>query len=78
MNNLICFSHRNYKGESGPDLTCKTCCGIFVARIRAEQNARFEELTVKMSAKFTPFSDMKIESNKSSFNQVKKFDGSWI
>jgi hypothetical protein len=31
MNNLVCIKHPLYKGTVAPDLTCKSCCKIFVA-----------------------------------------------
>jgi hypothetical protein len=32
--NLICLKHQNYSGTTPPTLSCKTCCHIFVARLR--------------------------------------------
>lgn len=32
---VICISHPKYKGESPPVLSCKTCCGLFIAAIKA-------------------------------------------
>jgi hypothetical protein len=32
--NLICLKHQYYSGTTPPTLSCKTCCHIFVARLR--------------------------------------------
>ena len=32
--NLICLKHQDYSGTTPPTLSCKTCCHIFVARLR--------------------------------------------
>ena len=39
MKNLYCFKHPQYRGDGAPVLSCKTCCGIFIALVK-EQNAQ--------------------------------------
>ena len=36
--NLICFKHPEYAGSSAPVLSCKVCCGLFIAVIK-EKNS---------------------------------------
>jgi hypothetical protein len=42
MGRLVCILHPKYEGKESPVLSCKTCCGIFVAQIRAKQSANFD------------------------------------
>jgi hypothetical protein len=44
MGTLICFSHPTYKGKGSPLLSCKTCCGLFLAELRLK-NAQASEST---------------------------------
>lgn len=37
--NVICLKHQTYDGTTPPNLSCKTCCHIFVGRLR-EQAAK--------------------------------------
>jgi hypothetical protein len=37
MENIICIRHPQYKGTDSPTLSCKTCCSIFLAEIKAKQ-----------------------------------------
>ena len=37
MENIICIRHPQYKGTDSPTLSCKTCCSIFLAEIKAQQ-----------------------------------------
>ncbi len=37
MQNLVCFKHSEYRGDTAPSLSCKACCGIFISQIK-EQN----------------------------------------
>lgn len=78
MSNLACFRHPTYKGEAAPDLACKTCCGLFVSRIRAEQNKKYDELKEKLNRSFTPFIDAKIKPQNTLSNPAATFDSSWI
>jgi hypothetical protein len=32
---LVCIKHPTYDGESSPILSCKACCSIFIASIKA-------------------------------------------
>lgn len=34
---IICINHRQYRGESAPILSCKACCGIFIAKLKENQ-----------------------------------------
>ena len=36
MQNVVCIRHSDYRGNSSPNLSCRTCCGIYVAVIKAE------------------------------------------
>ena len=40
MNNLLCFRHPHYKGDSPPDLGCKLCCSKYISALREAQNKR--------------------------------------
>jgi hypothetical protein len=41
---IICFTHRQYTGQESPILTCKVCCGIFVASMKAKIAAKESQL----------------------------------
>jgi hypothetical protein len=34
MANVVCIKHREYDGSTSPVLSCKTCCGIFIAKVK--------------------------------------------
>ena len=34
MNNLVCLQHPHYDGVAAPELSCKTCCSIFISKIK--------------------------------------------
>ncbi len=34
MANVVCIQHREYDGTTSPVLSCKTCCGIFIAQVK--------------------------------------------
>lgn len=34
--NVICLKHSEYKGTTTPILSCKTCCGLFIAQVKAK------------------------------------------
>ena len=40
MNNLVCFRHPHYEGDSPPDLGCKLCCSKYISALREAQNKR--------------------------------------
>lgn len=78
--NLVCIKHPHYMGDENPDLSCKVCCSKFVARIRAEQAAKFETTwsTVAQAAK-PEFKPMKVSEAASQQSKRKaNFDSSWI
>lgn len=31
---VLCFQHPNYKGKDAPDISCKTCCHIFISEVK--------------------------------------------
>lgn len=31
---IVCFQHKNYNGVDAPQISCKTCCNIFLSRVR--------------------------------------------
>lgn len=35
--NVICLMHPSYDRKSVPNLSCKVCCGLYIAEIRNEQ-----------------------------------------
>lgn len=37
--NVICFRHPSYDGTTSPALTCKTCCGLFLAELKRQHTA---------------------------------------
>jgi len=37
MARIYCFKHPSYDGNDSPVLSCKTCCGIFVATLKAQR-----------------------------------------
>ena len=39
-NNIVCLKHPKYEGGHDPDLSCRTCCIIFMGRVKAEQEER--------------------------------------
>ena len=39
MAKIYCFRHPEYDGKDSPVLSCKTCCGIFVATLKSERDA---------------------------------------
>lgn len=45
MNQLICIKHPDYKGSENPNITCKTCCKIFIAAIKKYQMQKLDEHT---------------------------------
>jgi hypothetical protein len=36
MAKVFCFKHPQYSGAEAPVLSCKTCCGIFVAVVKEQ------------------------------------------
>lgn|GEM_PF-1517420 len=36
MARVFCFKHPHYNGSEAPILSCKTCCGIFVAEVKQQ------------------------------------------
>ncbi len=38
---IVCIRHKEYKGSESPTLSCKACCNIFIAAIKAKQPADF-------------------------------------
>jgi len=37
MGQVVCIRHPKYEGKESPVLSCKTCCSIFIAAIKAKQ-----------------------------------------
>jgi hypothetical protein len=46
MTNVVCIKHRDYQGITSPNLMCRACCGIYVARVKAEVDAGKHEAAV--------------------------------
>jgi hypothetical protein len=82
INNIVCLRHPQYTGADSPDLTCKTCCSKFVARIRAEQKDQFEatwnHTGSAASKEFQPLKPAMSSDAKASPKRQANFDGSWI
>jgi hypothetical protein len=80
--NLICFTHPHYHGESSPDLTCKVCCSLFVAKIRDEQRLETEKVNLAKNQAdqrgFRPMSDAQVGKDQAKPAKSGNFDGSWI
>lgn len=78
--NLVCIKHPHYIGDSNPDLSCKICCSKFVARIRAEQAAKFETTWSSLSkTSVADFQPMKIsEPAAKPAKRQANFDSSWV
>ncbi len=36
MGMLVCMFHKEYDGKTPPRLSCKTCCGIYLDRVKSE------------------------------------------
>lgn len=32
--NLVCIRHPHYHGKGSPDLTCKTCCTLYIKLVK--------------------------------------------
>jgi hypothetical protein len=81
-NNIVCLRHPKYDGQSSPDLTCKTCCSKFVARIRTEQQSQFEPTwnaqSSSISSGFQLIKPTAVDAEKTSAKRQANFDGSWI
>ena len=47
MKNVVCLRHPSYCGKGKPELSCKTCCEIYIAQISSvadhSQNVRKEQ-----------------------------------
>lgn len=41
-NNLICIIHPNYHGDHAPQLSCKTCCHIYLEKIKSKNSKKFD------------------------------------
>lgn len=48
---LICFQHPSYKGTTGPVLSCKTCCSLFVQHLKHQ--SAMEQAHAKTAAAAT-------------------------
>lgn len=48
MAKVFCFRHPQYDGSESPVLSCKTCCGIFVAAVK-EQAAKLSSSDPEMN-----------------------------
>lgn len=79
MSNIACFKHPQYKGHSAPDLSCKTCCSMFVSRIREEQAAKFDKIQADAAESFKPLVGEPMSGAASGEKKAPpKFDSSWI
>jgi hypothetical protein len=80
--NIVCLRHPRYDGVDSPDLSCKTCCSKFVAKIREDQKNLFEPTwNSEKSQKNRDFKPMNMKSEPAKAESTKRttnFDGSWI
>lgn len=37
---VTCFKHRDYDGNSSPDLGCRVCCKIYVSNLKQRNQKR--------------------------------------
>ena len=51
MNGIVCLRHPKYNGRDNPELRCKTCCSIFVNRIKELNNKRALDVAALLEAK---------------------------
>lgn len=78
MSNVVCFKHPVYRGETAPDLSCKMCCSMFVARIRADQIAQ-QDKSSSVEPMFKPLtSEPRMTKAPASGEKKRDFDASWI
>ncbi len=78
MSNVVCLKHSHYRGETAPELSCKMCCSMFVARIRADQAAQLESKNIDISTmKFKPLMDESLAKPAAAPKKA-NFDTSWI
>lgn len=36
--NLVCIRHPQYQGKGSPDLTCKTCCSLYISIVKTRNS----------------------------------------
>lgn len=75
MSNIVCFKHSQYRGDTAPDLSCKMCCSMFVARIRADQVAEQNKNTEQL---FKPLMQQQMTKAPAAGEMKRDFDSSWI
>ena len=63
MIKIACIKHRTYSGKSAPDLSCKTCCHIYVENLKVQAGVgqpngfdSYKWVTSKTRAAITPSS----------------------
>lgn len=39
MQEVNCIRHRHYKGDAPPELSCKSCCHIFLTEVKRKNKA---------------------------------------
>lgn len=78
MSNVVCLKHSHYRGETAPELSCKMCCSMFVARIRADQAAQLDNKNIEASTmKFQPLMGEPLTKPAATPKKA-NFDTSWI
>ena len=45
MGKLVCFKHPQYDGVAAPTLSCKTCCSIFVEKVKDHSSNEVDAYT---------------------------------
>lgn len=81
MSNVVCLKHSQYRGETAPDLSCKMCCSMFVARIRAGQAAKLEDQRVESQTPTSSFKPLLVgepAAAKPAAAPKPSFDASWV
>ncbi len=66
--NLICFRHPDYVGTSSPVLSCKTCCSLFLAELKARNAAGQSMDTTQWLEEKTKLAEDAIKEAKFGFN----------
>ncbi len=45
MNNVVCLRHPHYDTRTPPELSCKTCCSMYIQEIKRNQAAKRSQET---------------------------------
>ncbi len=51
MSKIVCMRHPQYDGVENPDLRCKSCCAVFVQRIKLMNAKRAMDVAAWLESK---------------------------